>query len=91
MSKRPLRYRLLHWRGKQIESRLDELEAQRRSILTQTKRSEHFLDYIEATRTRHISSDFDEYLRLMESFQVPVPPRSDPISRYLDAIENEWR
>lgn len=78
-------------RVKDLETRLDKLEAQRRATLMLTRRTEHFLDYIEATQTRHISSDFDDYLRLMESFQRPFPPRPDPISRYLDAIENEWR
>lgn len=80
--------------GKKIrnfETRLDELEAQRRSIITLVKRAEHLLDFHEATETRQISSDFDDYLRVMESFQQPTPRRPDPISSYLDAVESEWR
>jgi hypothetical protein len=78
-------------RIRQLAAHLSELEGWRESVLTRVERSEHLLDYLEATQTRHVSSQFDDYLRLMESFEVPIQPRSDAISRYLDAIEDEWR
>jgi len=78
-------------RVRNLDGRLEELEAVREHILQLTKRAEHFLDYCEASKTRHVSSEFDDYLRVMESFQQPPPARSDPISGYLDSIESEWK
>ena len=78
-------------RVKDLEERLLELAERRAAILAVVKNAEHFLDFHEATETSHLSTQFDDYLRLRETFERPRPPRPDPISRYLDSLESEWR
>jgi len=74
-----------------LEQRLLDLESRRNEILLIVSRADHLLDFYEATETTHLSSDFEDYLQVMESFQQPAPPRPDPISRYLDRMEREWQ
>ena len=36
------------------------------------------------------SGAFDDYLRTADELEKPLPPRGDPISRYLDQVEAEY-
>lgn len=49
-----------------------------------------YLDYYEANESTGLSGKFDDYLNLPSIIQKELPPRTDPISKYLDAIDKEF-
>lgn len=49
-----------------------------------------YLDWYEANEGSRLSGKFDDYLSLPEILKQELPPRTDPISKYLDALEKEF-
>ncbi len=49
-----------------------------------------YLDYYEANESTSSSGKFEDYLNLPAIIQKELPPRTDPISKYLDAIDKEF-
>ena len=49
-----------------------------------------YLDWFEASESGRMSGKFDDYLNLPATIQKELPPRTDPISKYLDAIDKEF-
>jgi len=49
-----------------------------------------YLDWFEASESGRLSGKFDGYLDLPTTIQKELPPRTDPISKYLDAIDKEF-
>ena len=49
-----------------------------------------YLDWFEASESGRLSGKFDSYLNLPTTIQKELPPRPDPISKYLDAIDKEF-
>ncbi len=49
-----------------------------------------YLDWFEASESSRLSGKFDDYLNLPALIQQEIPPRADPISKYLDAIDKEF-
>jgi hypothetical protein len=49
-----------------------------------------YLDWFEASESGRLSGKFDDYLKLPDTIQKELPPRTDPISKYLDAIDKEF-
>lgn len=49
-----------------------------------------YLDWFEASESGRLSGKFDDYLNLPATIQQELPPRTDPISKYLDAIDKEF-
>ncbi|WP_395738407.1 hypothetical protein [Prosthecobacter sp.] len=49
-----------------------------------------YLDWFEASESGGLSRKFDNYLNLPETIKKELPPRTDPISKYLDAIDREF-
>ncbi len=49
-----------------------------------------FLDYVEVTERGGLSNKFNDYLDLPTLIQKELPAREDPISKYLEAIDNEF-
>lgn len=49
-----------------------------------------FLDYVEVTERGGLSGKFEDYLDLPAIIQKELPAREDPISKYLEAIDNEF-
>ena len=49
-----------------------------------------YLDWFEASESGRLSGKFDSYLNLPTTIQKELPPRTDPISKYLDAIDKEF-
>ena len=46
-----------------------------------------YLDWFEASQGNGLSGKFDDFLNLPKLIEKELPPRSDPISKYLDAID----
>ncbi|MBE2284236.1 MAG: hypothetical protein IAE77_12335 [Prosthecobacter sp.] len=49
-----------------------------------------YLDWFEASESGRVSGKFDDYLNLPKIIEKELPPRTDPISKYLDAIDKEF-
>lgn len=49
-----------------------------------------YVDWFEASESGRLSGKFDGYLGLPETIQKELPARTDPISKYLDAIDKEF-
>lgn len=82
---------LLHHRSRDLGSRLEALAAYRKRLTTQMDQIADYLNWYEATQTSQPSHSFDDYLRTAsEADQPPAPStRTDPITRYMDAVEQE--
>lgn len=49
-----------------------------------------YLDWFEASESGRMSGKFDDYLNLPATIKKELPARTDPISKYLDAIDKEF-
>lgn len=49
-----------------------------------------YLDWFQASESSGLSGKFDEFLNLPAIIEKELPPREDPISKYLDAIDKEF-
>ena len=75
-----------------VAKRLDEAARMLAGIKGRWKEVEDYLNWIEATQVNTQSGGFEHYLETSRALSWPKPPpRSDAISRYLDAVERETR
>ena len=72
---------------KDMAARLSALKAKTEEIYARAKAVEDHLDWFEASETKNYSGIFEDYLRLPEEIQKELPPREDPIAKYLDEVE----
>lgn len=49
-----------------------------------------YLDWFEASESGRMSGKFDDFLNLPATIKKELPARTDPISKYLDAIDKEF-
>ncbi len=49
-----------------------------------------YLDWFEASESSGLSGKFDDYLNLPAIIEKELPVRTDPISKYLDAVNREF-
>jgi len=49
-----------------------------------------YLDWFQASESSGLSGKFDDFLTLPAIIEKELPPREDPISKYLDAIDEEF-
>ncbi|MBK8094392.1 MAG: hypothetical protein IPK32_21120 [Verrucomicrobiaceae bacterium] len=57
---------------------------------SQTKAVRDFVDWYEANETEKLSGKFEDFLNLPIIIQKELPPREDPISKYLDGLDREF-
>ncbi len=70
-----------------VPERLASLEQSRELMRAKGERAVDFLDWFEITRARNPSGVFDDYLRLKERLQERKHVRTDPMSNYLDRMD----
>ncbi|MBX3741828.1 MAG: hypothetical protein KF712_12600 [Akkermansiaceae bacterium] len=70
-----------------VPERLASLEQSRELMRAKGERAVDFLDWFEITRARNPSGVFDDYLRLKERLQERKHVRTDPMSKYLDRMD----
>lgn len=81
---------LCEGRTKGADARIRELRRRIRDAEARSKAVRDLLDLHEANETLHMSGVFEDYLKLPETLQKELPERTDPIARYLDALEREF-
>lgn len=75
---------------KGMAARLAALRERSLTALERGRAVRDYLDYYEASQSTHYSGNFDDYLQLPETLKNETPPRTDPISEYLDALDKEF-
>jgi hypothetical protein len=73
-----------------IDDRLKSLASSLEAAKKMSSEVRAHVDWYEASNSAAYSGLFDDYLSLPETIRDEVPDRSDPISVYLDALEEEF-
>jgi hypothetical protein len=80
---------LARGKTKRLTQRLDELNSRRAMVDRQARAIDDYLNWYEATQPKTMSSAFTELLQPGGNHNDHVTRRRDPISVYLDSIENQ--
>jgi len=79
-------------RGKRrgIAKRLLRLEQIRQQVAARMTEIDDYLNWFEATQMNSGSGNFTGYLKAVDQSQVQPPRRHDPLSIYVDALEDQF-
>ena len=79
-------------RGKRrgVPKRLSRLELIRQQLAARMSEIDDYLNWFEATQMNSGSGNFTGYLKAVDQSQVPAPRRHDPLSVYVDALEDQF-
>src|SRR5206468_976279 len=79
-------------RGKRrgIAKRLARLEITREQLASRMSEIDDYMNWFEATQMRTGSGNFTGYLKAADQSQLPPRKRSDPLSIYVDALEDQF-
>jgi len=79
-------------RGKRrgVPKRLARLEITRQQLAARMTEIDDYLNWFEATQMNSGSGNFTGYLKALDQSQVPAPRRHDPLSVYVDALEDQF-
>ena len=81
---------LMDGKAKDVEGRLKRIRLRSQKALDQSRAVRDQLDLHEANSTPAMSGTFEDYLKLPETIRKELPPRQDPISKYLDSLDKEF-
>ena len=78
-------------RGKRrgIEKRLSHLDLTRKELAARMGEIDDYMNWYEATQMESQSGAFNGYLEAANESRVSAPKRRDPLSVYLDALEDQ--
>ena len=77
-------------RSRHLGSRLAALADFRNRLATRMDQIADYLNWYEATQRTQASGSFDEYIRTADELDKDsAPSRTDPISKYMDSIEQQ--
>ena len=74
---------------KRLTARLARLETTRSGLIARMNEIDDYMNWFEATQQTNTSGTFTDYLRSAAESSEPEPRRRDPISVYLDVIEQQ--
>ena len=79
-------------RGKRrpVLKRLSPLDLTRQQLATRMTEVDDYMNWFEATQMSRGSSNFAGYLKAVDQSQGPAPRRHDPLSVYVDALEDQF-
>ena len=72
-----------------LRARLDRLKATRSALAVRMNEVDDYMNWFEATQQKTKSGAFIDYLRTAGQSGEPEARRHDPISVYLDALEQQ--
>ena len=78
-------------RGKRrgIAKRVSHLDGTRKELAARMGDIDDYMNWFEATQMENQSGAFSDYLKAANQSQVSMPRRRDPLSVYLDALEDQ--
>jgi hypothetical protein len=62
----------------------------RQQLAARMTEIDDYLNWFEATQMNSGSGNFTGYLKAADQSQVPAPRRHDPLSIYVDALEDQF-
>jgi len=79
-------------RGKRrgVQKHLSRLEFTRRQLAARMGEIDDYMNWFEATQMNTGSGNFTGYLKAVDQSRVPAPRRHDPLSVYVDALEDQF-
>ena len=79
-------------RGKRrgVSKRLSRLELTRQQLAARMTEIDDYMNWFEATQMNRGSGNFTGYLKAVDQAQVPAPRRHDPLSVYVNALEDQF-
>ena len=79
-------------RGKRrgVAKRLERLELTRQQLAARMTEIDDYMNWFEATQMNSGSGNFTGYLKAVDQSQVPAPRRHDPLSVYVNALEDQF-
>jgi hypothetical protein len=79
-------------RGKRrgVLKRLSRVELTRQQLAARMTEIDDYMNWFEATQMNSGSGNFTGYLKAVDQSQVPAPRRHDPLSVYVDALEDQF-
>jgi hypothetical protein len=79
-------------RGKRrgVTKRLSRLEQIRQQLAARMGEIDDYMNWFEATQMNSGSGNFTGYLKAVDQSQVPAPRRHDPLSVYMNALEDQF-
>ena len=72
-----------------IEKRLSHLDGTRKELAARMGDIDDYMNWFEATQMQNQSGAFSDYLKAANQSQMSAPRRRDPLSVYLDALEDQ--
>lgn len=77
--------------SKEAAAKLETLAGLRNRVKGDLQQVEDQLDLFEATQLEGSSGEFEGYIRAADSAELAPTRRRDPLSRYMDSIEEEYK
>ncbi len=81
---------LARGKRKRIAKRLSRLEVTRKQLVARMSDIDDYMNWFEATQMKSGSGNFTDYLKAVDQSQLSVPKRHDPLSVYVDALEDQF-
>jgi len=81
---------LTRGKRKRIAKRLSRLEVTRKQLAARMNDIDDYMNWFEATQMKRGSGNFTDYLKAVDQSQLSVPKRHDPLSVYIDALEDQF-
>jgi hypothetical protein len=78
-------------RGKRkgVAKHLSHLDATRKQLAARMSDIDDYMNWFEATQMKNGSGNFTDYLKAVDQSQSPASKRHDPLSVYVDALEDQ--
>jgi len=81
---------LARGKRKRIAKRLSRLEVTRKELAARMSDIDDYMNWFEATQMKRRSGNFTGYLKAANHSQLSAPKRHDPLSVYVDALEDQF-
>ena len=81
---------LARGKRKRIAKRLSRLEVTRKQLAARMNDIDDYMNWFEATQMKSGSGNFTDYLKAADQSQLALPKRRDPLSVYVDALEDQY-
>lgn len=75
---------------KGLDERFAKLAAMRVELARAARDATDYLLHYQATQVGRMSGAFEEYKSAVEELNTPLPPRDDPLSKYLDDLDKHY-
>jgi len=79
-------------RGKRrgVAKHLSHLDATRKQLAARMSDIDDYMNWFEATQMKNGSGNFADYLKAVDQSQISASKRHDPLSVYVDALEDQF-